>query len=148
MLRTKTYSPKAAEVKMGWFIIDAASLPLGRLASETAKYLMGRHKINFSHHIDMGDNVIIVNAAELKLTGRKLEQKKYYRHSGYPGNLKTATAKEIIAKNPTTVIETAVKGMLPKNKLQAGRLKRLYIYKTDEHPHGAQKPQSPGESSG
>lgn len=136
----RTFSAKPKDVTRQWYVIDAAKAPLGRVSSLAAIYLIGKHKPQYTTHIDVGDAVIIINAAKLKLTGTKLDKKLYYRHSGHPGNLKTATAKEMIAKNPANVIELAVRGMLPKNKLQAIRLARLKIYAESEHDQTAQKP--------
>jgi large subunit ribosomal protein L13 len=136
----KTYSAKPSDVVRKWYVIDASKAPLGRIATRTAKLLFGKDKPMFTSHIDCGDYVVIINASQLQVTGNKLEDKKYYRHSGYPGNLKTMTLSEKLAKDPCDVIFQAVRGMLPKNKLMDERLKRLKIYATDEHGHEAQKP--------
>lgn len=136
----KTYSAKPTEVERKWYEIDARDTTLGRLSTEIAVILTGKNKPMFTKHIDCGDFVIVLNADQLKVTGQKLEDKKYYRHSGYPGALKEASLKEVIAKDSTKAIEKAVKGMLPVNKLRDERLKRLKIYKDGEHKHQAQSP--------
>ena len=136
----KTYSQKTAEVRRSWYLLDAQSLNLGRLATVAASLLIGKHKATYTPHIEAGDIVVIVNAAKLRVSGQKLTQKKYYRHSGFIGNLKTTTLQEQKEQNPEEVIRLAVKGMLPKNKLQQQRLKNLKIYAAEEHAHRAQKP--------
>ena len=137
----KTYSQKQAEIKREWWVIDAASLPLGKLAVIIADKLMGKSKITYTPHIDNGDYVVVVNAKNLVVTGDKMLQKKYYSHSGYPGGLKELRLEEVIEKDPSRAIEAAVKGMLPKNKLSAERMKRLRIFDGAEHAHVAQNPQ-------
>ncbi len=136
----KTYSAKPTEVERKWYEIDARDTTLGRLSTEIAIILTGKNKPMFTKHIDCGDFVIVLNADQLKVTGQKLEDKKYYRHSGYPGALKEASLKEVMAKDSTKAIEKAVKGMLPVNKLRDERLKRLKVYKDGEHKHQAQSP--------
>jgi large subunit ribosomal protein L13 len=136
----KTYSAKPSEVTREWLVIDAAEAPLGRVATEIAQHLIGKKKPMFTQHIDCGDYVIVINADKLVVTGNKLQDKKYYRHSQYPGSLKTTTLSEQMAKDSTAVIIAAVKGMLPKNKLMDERLKRLKVYAGDAHNHDAQKP--------
>ncbi|GAC1392188.1 MAG: 50S ribosomal protein L13 [Candidatus Saccharimonadales bacterium] len=136
----KTYSAKPTEVSREWIIVDAAEIPLGRLATQVASLLMGKNKPMFTHHIDCGDYVIVINAAELVVTGKKLESKMYYHHSGYPGGLKESSLKDKLASDPTAPIIKAVKGMLPVNKLRDGRLIRLKVYANSEHNHEAQKP--------
>ncbi len=136
----KTYSAKPTEVERKWYEIDARDTTLGRLSTEIAVILTGKNKPMFTKHIDCGDFVIVLNADQLKVTGQKLEDKKYYRHSGYPGALKEASLKEVIAKDSTKAIQKAVKGMLPVNKLRDERLKRLKVYKDGEHKHQAQSP--------
>lgn len=136
----KTYSAKPTEVTREWFIVDAAGLTLGRLATAVAERLTGKHKPMYTAHIDCGDNVVIINAAQVKVTGNKLADKKYYRHSGYPGGIKETSLEELMRTAPQRAIEYAVKGMLPKNRLQAERLKRLKVYPAAEHPHGPQQP--------
>lgn len=137
----KTFSIKPSQIERSMYLIDAAKKPLGRVASVAAIRLMGKHKPSYTPHIDGGDLIVVINAEKIRLTGNKLTQKRYYRHSGYPGNLKSLTAEQMLNKNPAQVVMLAVKGMLPKNKLQASRLKRLFIYAGPEHPHSAQKPQ-------
>jgi large subunit ribosomal protein L13 len=136
----KTYSAKPTEVTREWYVIDATKAPMGRLATEAAALLIGKGKPMVTSHIDCGDYVIVINAAQLVATGNKLEGKKYYQHSQYPGGLKTATLKEMMAKDPTKVIFKAVRGMLPVNKLRSGRLLRLKIYAGSEHNHSPQMP--------
>ena len=136
----KTYSATPTEVERKWYEIDARDTTLGRLSTEIAVILTGKNKPMFTKHIDCGDFVIVLNADQLKVTGQKLEDKKYYRHSGYPGALKEASLKEVMAKDSTKAIQKAVKGMLPVNKLRDERLKRLKVYKDGEHKHQAQSP--------
>ncbi|MBR0479672.1 50S ribosomal protein L13 [Candidatus Saccharibacteria bacterium] len=136
----KTYSQKGAEIKREWWMIDAASMPLGKLAVVIADKLMGKSKVTYTPHIDNGDFVVVVNAKNLVVTGEKMTQKKYYRHSGYPGGIKELRLEEIIEKDPSRAIVEAVKGMLPKNKLAAERLKRLRVFADSEHTHAAQNP--------
>jgi len=134
----KTYSPKAKEIKREWHVIDASEKILGRLASQAAILLMGKHKPIYSTNLDTGDYVVIINAAKIKVSGKKEEQKIYYRHSGYPGGLKSLTLGELRSKHPTRVVEYAVKGMVPHNRLGRAMLKKLKIYAGSEHPHHAQ----------
>lgn len=136
----KTYSAKPSDVARAWYVIDAAELPLGRLATRVAELLTGKGKPMFTHHIDVGDNVIIINSDKLVMTGKKGEDKTYYRHSGYPGGLTETSLKHELQKDSTKVIHQAVRGMLPVNKLRDNRLNRLKIYKDAEHNHHAQKP--------
>ena len=136
----KTYSAKASEIEKKWVVIDANGLVVGRLASLVAMRLRGKHKPGFTPHMDCGDNVIIVNAAKVLLTGDKLNKKIYYRHSGFPGGLYQRTLSEQRAYEPTSIIYKAVRGMLPNNKLREGRLARLKIFEGAEHNHAAQKP--------
>ena len=137
----KTYSPKPTELDHDWYILDAKGQTLGRLATDIAIRLMGKHKPRYAAHLDSGDNIIVINASQIAVTGNKLEDKKYYRHSGYPGGITETSLAEQLRKDPTKVIEHAVSGMLPKNKLQAVRMSRLKVYPLAEHPHEAQKPQ-------
>jgi large subunit ribosomal protein L13 len=137
----KTYTPKPGEVERKWLVIDAKDKVLGRLAAETAALLRGKHKPQFAPHVDTGDFVIVVNAAQVLLTGRKLQQKTYYRHSGYPGGLKSVTAEKLLKTKPEKIIWLAVKGMLPKNTLGRAQLTKLKVYSGDAHPHAAQTPQ-------
>lgn len=136
----KTYSQKSAEIKREWWVIDASSMPLGKLAVIVADKLMGKSKVTYTPHIDNGDYVVVTNAKHLDVTGDKMIQKKYYRHSGYPGGIKELKLEEVIEKNPSRAIVEAVKGMLPKNKLAAERLKRLRVFPEAEHAHAAQNP--------
>ena len=138
----RTYSPKRGEVERKWYVVDAADLPLGRLCTQVARLLIGKHKPQYAPHIDTGDFVIVVNAEKAKLTGRKEEQKIYYRHSRYPGGLKRETAAELRRRRPTKMIERAVWGMLPKNRLGHRQLRKLKVYAGPDHPHQAQQPQT------
>jgi large subunit ribosomal protein L13 len=134
----KTYSTKASEIKRQWQVIDASGKILGKLATQAASLLMGKHKPIFSRNLDTGDFVVITNAEKVRVTGNKTKQKLYYRHSGYPGGLKSISLEKLLQTNPTRVIEYAVKGMLPKNRLRAGMMKRLRVYAGEAHPHLAQ----------
>ncbi len=136
----RTYTPKPGEVTRTWHVIDASDVVLGRLASQTAVLLRGKHKPTFAPHVDTGDFVIIVNAEKVALTGAKLDQKRAYRHSGYPGGLRSVTYAELLAKDPRKAIEKAVRGMLPHNTLARQQLSKLKVYTGPEHPHAAQKP--------
>lgn len=136
----KTYQAKPTEVTREWLLIDASEAPLGRISTRIANLLIGKGKPSFTKHIDCGDYVVVINADKLVVTGTKMEDKKYYRHSQYPGSLKTATLSEKLQKDPTDVIVLAVKGMLPKNKLVTERLKRLKVYAGENHAHDAQSP--------
>ena len=137
----KTYFPKQKETEQKeWFLIDASNCVLGKVAVKAAAILMGKNKPTYTPHMDMGDYVVIVNARNVVLTGRKWKLKKYYRHSGYPGGLKVTTAEEMRQKKPEQIIIHAVKGMLPKNKLASKMLKKLKVYPDNHHPHNAQKP--------
>ena len=137
---TRTFTPKAGEIQREWLVIDATDVVLGRLASHAAALLRGKHKATFANHVDTGDFVIIVNADKVALTGQKLQQKKAYRHSGYPGGLKAVTYAELLEKNPVRAVEKAVRGMLPKNSLGRQQLSKLKVYAGAEHPHAAQQP--------
>ena len=136
-----TFMAKPAEIERKWYIIDAAGRPLGRTASEAARILRGKHKPIFTPHIDTGDFVIIIKADQAILTGKKLDQKMYYQHSGYPGGLKEVKYKDLMAKKPVLAVEKAVKGMLPHNSLGRATAKKLKVYAGSEHPHAAQKPE-------
>jgi large subunit ribosomal protein L13 len=136
----RTYTPKPAEVTRTWHVIDATDVVLGRLASQTAILLRGKHKTTFAPHVDGGDFVIIINADKVALTGAKLEQKKAYHHSGFPGGLKSTSYQELLAKNPAKAVEKAVRGMLPHTTLGREQLTHLKVYAGPEHPHAAQKP--------
>ena len=137
---TRTFSPKPADIQHDWLVIDATDVVLGRLASQSAALLRGKHKATFANHVDMGDFVIIVNADKVALTGQKLAQKKAYRHSGYPGGLTAVTYVELLEKNPVRAVEKAIRGMLPKNSLGRAQIKKLKVYAGPEHPHQAQQP--------
>ena len=136
----RTYSPKRGEVDRKWLVVDAADLVLGRLCTEVARLLTGKHKPQYGPHIDAGDFVIVVNAEKTKLTGRKEEQKTYYRHSTHPGGLKKETAAELRKRRPSKMVERAVRGMLPKNRLGRRQLRKLKVYAGPDHPHQAQQP--------
>jgi len=136
----RTYTPKASEVTRAWHVIDATDVVLGRLASQTAILLRGKHKPTFAPHVDTGDFVIIINADKVALTGAKLEKKKAYRHSGFPGGLKATTYQELLAKSPEKAVEKAIRGMLPKNSLARQQLSKLKVYRGAAHPHTAQQP--------
>ncbi|SEN61555.1 50S ribosomal protein L13 [Lihuaxuella thermophila] len=135
-----TYMAKPMEVERKWYVVDAKGKTLGRLASEVATILRGKHKPQYTPHVDTGDFVIVINASQVELTGKKLTKKIYYRHSGYPGGLKMTTAGQMRATRPERMIELAVKGMLPKNSLGRQQLKKLKVYAGSEHPHQAQQP--------
>ena len=137
---TRTFTPKPSDIQHDWVVIDATDIVLGRLASHSAALLRGKHKPIFANHVDTGDFVIIVNADKVALTGQKLEQKKAYRHSGYPGGLKAVGYAELLEKNPVRAVEKAIRGMLPKNSLGRQQLKKLKVYAGPSHPHAAQKP--------
>lgn len=136
----KTYNQKGSEISREWWVIDASTLPLGKLATIIADKLMGKSKVTYTPHIDNGDYVVVTNAKDLVVTGEKLTQKKYYHHSGYPGGLKTLTLAEVLNKDPALAIQSAVQGMLPKNKLLKERMKRLRVFANAEHSHIAQNP--------
>ena len=138
----RTYTPKQGEITRAWHIIDATDIVLGRLASQTAILLRGKHKPTFAPHVDGGDFVIIINAEKVALTGAKLAQKKAYHHSGFPGGLKSTSYTELLAKSPEKAVEKAVRGMLPKNTLGRAQLSHLKVYRGAEHPHGAQTPKT------
>jgi large subunit ribosomal protein L13 len=136
----KTYSTKAKDIEREWWVINAADKTLGKVATEVANLLMGKHKPIYAPYIDTGDYVVVVNAAKVKVTGKKAEEKIYYRYSGYPGGLKSPSFKEVFSQNPSRVIELAVKGMLPHNRLGRAMFKKLKVYPGNEHPHQAQNP--------
>ena len=136
----KTYNAKPGEIQRDWYLVDAEGKTLGRLATQIADTLRGKQKPQYTPHVDTGDFVIVVNAEKIHLTGQKLDQKMVYRHSGFPGGLKTRTMREQLERRPTEVIRKAVKGMLPKNKLAAAQLTKLKVYAGPEHPHEAQAP--------
>ncbi|MGB5933874.1 MAG: 50S ribosomal protein L13 [Anaerolineae bacterium] len=137
----KTYATKPEDIERRWYVVDAEGKILGRLASEVAKILRGKHKPYFAPHLDTGDYVIVINAAKIRVTGKKLKDKIYYRHSGYPGGLRSTTLAEMLRKRPTRVIRLAVRGMLPHNRLGRAMMRKLKIYEGESHPHQAQNPQ-------
>ena len=137
-----TFHPKSGDITRKWYVIDATDVVLGKLASTVADMLRGKHKPQYAPNVDCGDHVIIINAEKVALTGAKLEQKRAYRHSGYPGGLKSVTYSELLEKNSVRAVEKAVRGMLPKNKLAAQQLSKLKVYAGPEHPHGANKPKT------
>jgi large subunit ribosomal protein L13 len=141
-LSYKTISANDATVTKNWILVDAQNETLGRLSSKVANLIRGKHKTNFTPHVDCGDNVIVINAEKIKLTGNKWEDKKYITFSGYPGGQKSATATEVMAKKPIFMVEKAVKGMLPKNKLGRAMFKNLYVYEGGEHDQAAQQPKA------
>lgn len=138
----KTISANSETVKKEWYIVDAENQIVGRLASEVAKILRGKHKASFTPHVDCGDNVIIINAEKARFTGKKLSDKQYVRYTGYPGGQRFATPKEVLDKNPSKVLQYAIKGMLPKNKLGDKLQTNVFIYKGSNHPHEAQQPKA------
>lgn len=137
----RTFSAKASEVRRDWFVIDAENVVLGRLASEVARRLRGKHKAEYTPHVDTGDNIIIVNAEKIRVTGNKRKDKMYHRHSGYPGGLTSMSLEKVQEKHPERVIELAIKGMLPKNPLGREMFRKLKVYAGAAHPHEAQQPQ-------
>jgi large subunit ribosomal protein L13 len=139
-LSYKTISANAATVEKAWVVVDAENQIVGRLTSEIAKVLRGKHKASYTPHVDCGDNVIVINAEKIRFTGKKMTAKVYTRHTGYPGGQRFATPREVLAKNPRGVVEAAVKGMLPKNRLGSELFRNLYVYAGSEHPHAAQQP--------
>lgn len=141
-LSYKTVSANKATVQKGWVIVDAENQVLGRLSSEIAKIIRGKNKPSYTPHVDCGDNVIVINAEKIRLTGKKMDDKVYIRHTGYPGGQRFRTPREVLAKNPRGVVEAAVKGMLPKNKLGSKLYTNLHVYVGTAHPHEAQQPVS------
>jgi large subunit ribosomal protein L13 len=137
----KTFSAKSHEVKRDWLIIDATDKVLGRLATEIARRLRGKHKAEYTPHVDTGDYIIVTNAEKVMVTGRKFKEKTYYNHSGFPGGIKSISFEKLQKKDPTRIIERAVKGMLPKNPLGRDMYRKLKVYAGTEHPHVAQQPQ-------
>ena len=138
----KTYSAKPGEITREWYLVDAEGKTLGRLATQIADTLRGKRKPQYTPHVDTGDFVIVVNAEKIQVTGNKLDQKRYYRHSGYPGGIRSRTLREQLERRPTEVLRVAVKGMLPKNRLARQQITKLKIYAGPEHPHDAQNPKS------
>jgi len=144
----KTFSPKASDVKREWHVIDASDQILGKLATRVASLLMGKRKTIFSRNLDIGDFVVIVNVDKIRVTGNKAKQKLYYRHSGYPGGLKSISLEKMMQTHPNRVIEHAIRGMLPNNRLRASMMKRLRVYVGDTHPHLAQTKTGSSEKTG
>lgn len=149
----KTYVPRAGEVQRQWFVVDANGQTLGRLASDIARVLRGKHKATYTPNLDVGDHVVVVNAEKIVVSGKKLTDKLYHRHSGYPGGLRTMTLEQMLERHPERVVEAAVRGMLPRNKLGADMLGKLKVYSGPTHPHTAQQPKNlatvyAGQSSG
>jgi large subunit ribosomal protein L13 len=142
----KTYSTKTSDIKREWHVIDASGQVLGKVATQAANWLMGKHKPLFSRHLDTGDYVVVINAEKVHVTGAKLKQKMYYRHSGYPGGLKSVSLERVLETNPARVIEHAVKGMLPHNRLEAQMMKRLKVYAGEDHPHQSQVKPAPAQA--
>ncbi|MEK7863895.1 MAG: 50S ribosomal protein L13 [Chloroflexota bacterium] len=144
---TKTYTPKASEIQREWRVVDADGATLGRLATQIASLLRGKHRVTFAPHLDSGDPVIVVNAARIKVTGSKLQDKMYVRHSGYPGGFRAENLEKLLARRPEEVIRRAVRGMLPQNRLGEQMIRKLHVYAGAEHPHAAQKPQPHKEAT-
>jgi large subunit ribosomal protein L13 len=138
----KTYSAKASEIQHGWYVVNAQGKVLGRLATRIAQRLRGKHRPEYTPHVDTGDYIVVVNADKLRVTGKKAEQKKYYRHTGFPGGIRETTFAVLHAKHPDRVLQKAVKGMLPKGPLGNAMLKKLKIYAGEGHPHSAQRPET------
>ncbi|MPZ53691.1 MAG: 50S ribosomal protein L13 [Acidimicrobiia bacterium] len=136
----KTYSPKPGDIERAWWIVDAENVPLGRLASEIAQVLRGKHKPMYAPHLDVGDHVIVINAEKVGVSSDKSQQKIYYRHSGFPGGIKAESFERLRARRPEAIVERAVRGMLPKNRLGRQMIKKLRVYAGPEHPHGSQQP--------
>ncbi|MBT8217859.1 MAG: 50S ribosomal protein L13 [Acidimicrobiia bacterium] len=141
MKQQKTYTPRAGDIERAWWTVDATDLPLGRLASEIAAVLRGKHKPQYTPHLDVGDHVIVINADKVAVTSGKSEQKIYYRHSGFPGGIKAESFEALRARRPEVIIERAVRGMLPKNRLGRAMFRKLRVYAGPEHRHSSQKPQ-------
>ena len=141
----KTFLPKVSEIEKNWYLVDAEDQVLGRMASAIAVVLMGKDKPHYTSFLDTGDFVVVVNAEKIRLTGNKLDEKLYRSHSGYPGGLKEISARDLLKKHPERLIQNAVKGMLPKNKLGKKMFKKLKVYRGSEHPHEAQRPQPLGQ---
>lgn len=141
MKQQKTYTPRPGDIERAWWTVDATDLPLGRLASEIARVLRGKHKPQYTPHLDVGDHVIVLNADKVAVTSGKSEKKIYYRHSGFPGGIKAESFDALQARRPEAIIERAVRGMLPKNRLGRAMFRKLRVYAGPEHGHGSQKPQ-------
>jgi large subunit ribosomal protein L13 len=144
---TKTYSPKPTDLTHEWYLVDADGQNLGRLSARLATAIMGKRKVRYSAHLDCGDNVVVINAAKIAVTGNKLTDKKYYHHSGYPGGIKETSLEQLLEKHPERAIEHAVAGMVPKNRLHDDRMRRLKVYAGPEHPHAGQNPKPLGETN-
>lgn len=138
----KTYAVKASEIDRGWWLIDATDQPLGRLATRVATLLAGKHKPTWSPHLDSGDHVVVVNASRVRVTGNKLSQKRYYRHSNYPGGLREESLADLLARKPERAVEMAIQGMLPRNRLGKAMFRKLKVYAGADHPHQAQRPRA------
>lgn len=138
----KTFSPTPADIKRDWYVVDAENKILGRLAAQIAHRLRGKHKPEFAPHMDNGDFIVVVNCEKIAVTGKKMSDKMYYRHTGYPGGLKETNLEKMLARKPQFVLEAAVRGMLPKNRLGRAMLKKLKVYAGSEHPHAAQQPKT------
>ena len=141
-MTTKTFTPRAGDIERQWFVVDAEGKTLGRLASQIAHVLRGKHKPTYSAHLDLGDHIVVINAEKIRVTGRKAERKVYYRHTGYPGGLRTTTYEDMLGKHPERILRIAVKGMLPNNILGRQMFKKLRVYAGPEHEHAAQQPQA------
>lgn len=139
-LRQKTHVVKTSDIEREWFVVDAAGETLGRLASDVARILRGKHKPTYTPHLDVGDYVVIVNADKIAVTGNKMDDKIYYRHTGYPGGIRSATLREQLGRHPTFAVKAAIRGMLPKNRLGRRMLRKLKVYAGPDHPHEAQQP--------
>ena len=138
----RTFAAKKEEIEREWYVVDAEGQTLGRLASKIAPILKGKHKPIYTPHLDCGDFVVVINAEKVRVTGRKMDQKFYYRHSGYPGGIKSISLRDQLVRHPERVVQAAVRGMLPKNKLGRRMIKKLKVYAGDSHPHAAQQPES------
>ena len=138
----RTFSPRPSDIERTWYVVDATDMVLGRLATRVAHVLRGKHKPTFAPHLDMGDHVIIINAAKVRLTGAKAQQSMFHRHSGYPGGLKSISFGQLLDERPERLVEQAVRGMLPKNTIGRAQIKKLKIYAGADHPHAAQQPQN------
>src|SRR5438034_10349100 len=143
----KTYGTKKSDLTRSWRVVDADGATLGRLATEVATLLRGKHKVTLTPHLDTGDPVIVINAVKIRVTGNKLQAKRYVRHSGYPGGLRSETLERLLSRRPEEVIRRAVRGMLPQNRLGEQMIRKLHVYAGPEHPHAAQKPQQLGGSA-
>lgn len=142
-----TYTVKAGEIDRHWWVVDAEGATLGRLATRIASTLRGKHKVAFTDHLDVGDAVVVVNAGKFRVTGRKLRQKQYVRHSGYPGGFRAETLERLLERRPEEVIRRAVRGMLPRNRLGDRMIRKLYVYTGADHPHAAQRPEPMKEAA-